>query len=157
MISRIINCYKKDGRIGRMEFIFGLVLISILSLMVFWAYSSLVSIDIYQEKYLIGKSCLELIFCLASMPIFAARLRDIEWPTYIVLLLIPMWLFSTRNMIIYMYLKNIELVESPVMFYVEMAFGVGSLVVLLGMLFFRTASNKKINPTAKNAAAYLKR
>lgn len=101
MVNKIINCYKKDSQIGRLEFVFGLVLIAILSSILFWAYSSLVSIDIHQENYLIGKSCLELIIYVASMPIFAARLRDMEWPTYIVLLLIPMWLFSTRNLIIY--------------------------------------------------------
>lgn len=153
MVNKIINCYKKDSQIGRLEFVFGLVLIAILSSILFWAYSSLVSIDIHQENYLIGKSCLELIIYVASMPIFAARLRDMEWPTYIVLLLIPMWLFSTRNLIIYMHLNNIESIKSPVIFYVEVTLGLGFLVVLASMLFLRTASNKRVELDAQKTRA----
>ena len=141
MLHKIAKSYRRNARLSRKEFLLGLILFMATSFVVFSIYSYAISIETYQTKYLIGKSILELILYIAMMPIFAARLKDMNWPTYLVLFLVPMWLFTTRNLVIYMNLNDIEHIRSPLILYAESGLGIIFLAVLGCMLLFRSASN----------------
>ena len=152
MLSKVFACYRQKCRLSRIEFLFGFVLISFLSLVTFWVYTSFVSIEKYQTSYLVGKSLIELLVYVLLMPIIAGRFRDIGWSPYFVLLLIPIWLFTARNLIIYMKLKNIPSFNSPVIFYVEIISAVVLLITLVCMLLFKADSNKTLNKDATAVA-----
>ncbi len=143
-LRKIQSCYWSSSKLNRLEFFIATVIISIISIGLFWVYSSLVSIEHYQVKYLMGKSIFELIICIAMIPIYIARLRDMNWPIYIAYGVIPVWLFTTRNLIIYMSLNNIKIFKSPVIFYTEIILGLLFLSVFIFMLFFRPANKSSL-------------
>jgi len=142
MLKKILDCYRPNARLNRTEFIFSWALFVLLAYALFLVFSSIVSIEIYPVKYLIGKSILELILYLVMIPICMARLRDITWPTYIAYGVIPVWLFTTRNLIIYMHLNDIEAFQSVIMFYVELTLAIMFLFILICIFLVKSNSNQ---------------
>jgi hypothetical protein len=56
--------------------------------------------------YLIAQSLIELLFWGAVALISIPRLRSMSWPVGLVALYIPVWLFSSRNLVIYDVMLN---------------------------------------------------
>lgn len=131
------NCYKGKTRLGRLEFLFGLVLIAIIFYLMIRLYANLFPIDIYGINYLIGKSAPELLLI-----IFIARLRDTGWSIYLVLILIPVFLLSTRNLVVYMNLNDISKLEGMGILFIQIIPALLFLVVLGCLITFRSESNK---------------
>lgn len=157
MLIKILDCYRNKSSLSRKEFLFGYMLILFLSIIIFWLYISFSPVEGNEISYLIGKSILELLVILTFIPIFAARFRDIGWPPYFVLLLIPIWLFTTRNLIIYMKLNSINTFESPYIMYIEVISAVVLLITFACMLFIRGASSKSLKSDAASGTALFKR
>jgi len=112
-------------------------------------YSHFVDIKALGVTYLIGKSFLELLFLVSITPLFMARLRDINWPVLFSLILFPYWLFSLKNIVIYLMVFGHDRSSGvPEMFGASLA--IVTIVLLLILVFKKSNSNNALQPTAES-------
>ena len=154
MIKNIANTFTKTTRINRTEFVVGVVSLYLVLVLVVLVYSYYFDIQGLGVNYLVGKSVIELVFLVAITPLFMARLRDINWPVMVSMILFPLWLFDVRNIVVYLMLSGQKQSSG-----LPETLGIGLAIITIGLLliliFKKSNSNKAPQPTPKSGAAEL--
>jgi hypothetical protein len=94
-------------RLARKEFIIAIAVSIVIYLGLFYLckilWTSIFSFDVW---YLFAQSLIELLLWIAVALISISRLRDMEWPVAMATIYIPIWLFGSRNLVVYDALLN---------------------------------------------------
>lgn len=94
MISKLMSCYQMGAILNRKEFLISQITFGVVSLLVFWFYRDYFYGGQIDVSYLISKSILEFSFCVLVLPLFMARLKDMDWSPYFVFFIFPTQLVS---------------------------------------------------------------
>ena len=145
MLSRILySYYKPRAKITRQEFLISQIAFSAGMLFLLWFYRDLFKQEQIDVLYLIRQSILSLSSILLVLSLLMARLRDMDWNPYLALFVFPAQLIQIRNLVIYMELKGIESLDPSSFFIVEALFSLIMLVLMICMLFVKSAPNPQL-------------
>jgi hypothetical protein len=101
VFTQIFQAYYAKSKLNRAQFLLGLAVSYLLIALLMILHHRINGIAAVSINFLIIKSAIEGLFYLLISPLIIARLRDIGWPSYLVVFLYPVWLFGSRNLVLY--------------------------------------------------------